>query len=204
MATAVKDLKFGMFTPIVMMIAVIWAVQILNFLTGYALNSWFGLRPLTLGGLIGIPLSPFLHGGFTHAAANTIPLAILGGIALMVARERFAQATVMIVVIGGALVWAFAWLLTWLLPFVSARGSDAVHVGASGLVFGYFGFLVALGYYERSLRAIFGAVAAIVLYSGMFFALLRIDPNISIEGHIFGFVAGIVTASALRDRAKRA
>jgi membrane associated rhomboid family serine protease len=105
--------------PIITFIIIIWVIQFANFALGYRPNIWFGLEPRDFGGLVGIPLSPLLHGGFMHAAANTVPLLILGGMAAMAAPKRFIEATLIIVLVGGALVW------------LMARGGNRVHVGAA-------------------------------------------------------------------------
>jgi membrane associated rhomboid family serine protease len=139
-----------------------------------------------LGGLIGIPVSPLLHGGFKHAAANTVPLLMLGGMAAMASPKRFVEASLIIVIVGGALVWLLA------------RGGNRVHVGASGLVFGYFGYIVALGFVERSFRAMLAAAAAAMLYGGLIIGVLPNDPRISWESHLFGALAGVAAAWMLR------
>lgn len=184
-----SSLTKGRLAPVFMLVAAIWAVQIVNFVLGYRLNIWFGLEPRDFGGLIGIPLSPFLHAGFAHTIANTVPMLILGGMVAMITPRRFVSASVLIVLCSGLAVWLLA------------RGGPRVHVGASGLIFGYFGFLVALGVLERSLLAILGAVIAVVLYGGMIFGILPTNTRVSWEGHLFGFLAGIGTAWLLRKQA---
>lgn len=184
------SLTTGRLAPVFILLMAIWAVQIVNFLLGYRLNLWFGLEPRDLGGLIGIPAAPFLHGGFRHTIANTIPLLILGGMTVMVTPKRFVSASVIIVLGGGLAVWLLA------------RGGPRIHVGASGLVFGYFGFLIALGVIERSLVAILGALVAVVLYGGMIFGVLpSVGGRVSWESHLFGFLAGVGAAWFLRKQA---
>lgn len=181
-----ESLTMTRLRPVLMLVIVIWAVQIFNFVLGYEPNQWFGLEPRDIGGLIGIPMSPILHAGFQHAAANTVPLIMLGAMAAMAAPKRFFEATVIIVLLGGLLVWLLA------------RGGNRVHVGASGLVFGYFGFVVALGVLERSFKAIFLAAAAAMLYGGMIWGVLPIDSRVSWESHLFGALAGAAAAWILR------
>ena len=172
--------------PIITFVIAIWVIQIVNWILGYRPTVWFGLEPRDFGGLIGIPLSPLLHGGFTHTAANTVPLLMLGGMAAMAAPKRFIEASIIIVLVGGILVWLLA------------RGGNRVHVGASGLVFGYFGFIVALGVVERSFRAILAAAAAAMLYGGLILGVLPGDPRVSWESHLFGALAGVAAAWMLR------
>ena len=108
-----------------------------------------------MSGLIGVPLAPLLHTGLWHAASNTLPLLVLGGLMLIAGSVRFWTITTGIVLLGGFLVWLFA--------------RNAPHVGASGLVFGYFGALLARAYFERSLLAIAIAIACatMILYGGI-------------------------------------
>lgn len=188
MALDKESLTFDFLRPIFTLLVLIWIAQIINFVLGYEPNQWFGLEPRDFGGLIGIPASPFLHAGFGHAIANTVPLLVLGGMAAMASPKRFMEATIIIVLLGGIMVW------------IMARGGNRVHVGASGLVFGYLGYIVALGILERSLRAIAMAVFAGLLYGGLVWGVLP-DHRISWESHLFGGIAGGIAAWILtRDK----
>ena len=173
--------------PVLWLVAAIWAVEVVNLLTGHALVS-LGILPRSASGLIGIPLAPLLHFGVWHAVSNTVPLAILGALALAGGRKRFWQTTVAIALLSGVLVWLFA--------------REGYHVGASSLVFGYFGAILARAFVERSLSSMAIALAAVVIYGGLFWGLLPLSGRISFEGHLFGFVAGIVVAGVLRRRAE--
>jgi len=187
-----KDsLTFEFLRPIFTLVIVIWVVQIVNYALGYRLNDWFGLAPWDFGGLIGIPMSPILHAGFGHAIANTVPLVMLGGMAAMASPKRFLDATIIIVLLGGLLVWLLA------------RGGNHVHVGASGLVFGYLGYIVALGLFERSVRAIFMAAVAALLYGGLVWGVFP-DYRVSWESHLFGAVAGAAAAWLLTRNPEKA
>ncbi len=188
MALNKDSLTFEFLRPIFALLIVIWIAQVVNFVLGYELNQWFGLEPRDIGGLVGIPASPFLHANFGHIIANTIPLVVLGGMAAMASPKRFFEATVIIVLLGGLLVW------------VLARGGNRVHVGASGLVFGYLGYVIALGIFERSLRALAMALFAGLLYGGLIWGVLP-DNRVSWESHLFGAMAGAAAAWLLtRDK----
>lgn len=182
--------KFGALTPVIVLLGAIWALQILNWLLGYRMNLWFGLEPRDFGGLLGVVGAPFLHANFTHAISNSIPLAILGGLAALTSRNEFPIATFIIVVLGGLLTWIFA--------------RTAVHVGASGLIFGYFGFLIVYGWLEKRALPVVGALAAVVFYGGMIWGVLPDSTNrqVSWESHLFGFLAGAAAAYALRTNRK--
>jgi membrane associated rhomboid family serine protease len=164
------------------LIAILWLVEILNIALQHSLSQ-FGIIPRRAIGLIGIPLSPFLHYGLNHILANTLPLAVLGGLIASLYAGLFNRATIIIILLGGMGVWLF--------------GRSAIHVGASGLVFGYFGFLVARGWYERSFLSIAASLVVIVLYGGMIWGVLPVSAYVSWEAHLFGFLAGIIAAKTL-------
>lgn len=167
------------FRPLIVLLAVIWGVEAVNLIMGHGLASW-GILPRSISGLIGIPLSPFIHGSLVHAVSNTVPLIVLGGLTLTAGRGRFWEATILIVLLSGALVWVFA------------RG--AYHIGASGLVFGYFGMLLARAVFERGIVSFAIAAITIALYGGLIWGVLPSRSYISFEAHLFGLIAGIAVA----------
>ena len=119
---------FERLRPILFLLLALWIIQAVNAVSGQALNPVFGLVPRSLPGLIGIPFMPVLHGSFSHLIANSVPLAVLGSVGLLVAPRIFPVATILIVLTSGIAVWFFA--------------RNGIVVGASGLIFGWFGFLV--------------------------------------------------------------
>tara|TARA_B100001013_G_C24503044_1_gene399954 strand:- start:216 stop:770 length:555 start_codon:yes stop_codon:yes gene_type:complete len=157
----------------------IWAVEFVNTLLGHRLND-LGILPREAIGLKGIIFSPFLHDGFGHVMANTVPLVLLGGFVTLLGRNTLLRLSASGAIFGGLGVWLF--------------GRHGAHVGASGLVFAYFGFLLARGWYERSFVSIMVSVVVLVFYGGMIFATTPFIPNVSWEGHLFGLIAGIVYA----------
>ena len=166
-----------MLLPVLSLVVTIWIVEIVNFLLGHQLTS-FGILPRSSSGLIGIALSPFIHTGFWHAVSNTVPLLILGGLTLAADKARFWMTTVSIILLSGTLVWLFA--------------RSSYHVGASGLVFGYFGALIARAFIYRSLKSILLAIITLSLYGGLIWGVLPLRSHISFEGHFFGLIAGIL------------
>ena len=165
-------------------VAVIWVVEFVNLFTGHALDQ-YGTFPRTVQGLRGIALGPFIHGSMGHVLANTPPLLILGGLSAVRGREAFPWVSLFIIVAGGAGVWAV--------------GRSALHIGASGLVFGYFGYLVGRGWYDKSILSILVAVAVIVVFSwGMLMGILPTGGIVSWEGHLCGLLAGVLVASMTR------
>ena len=175
-------------------IALIWAVELVNIYVDHRLNQ-YGVVPRTVGGLRGIPLSPFLHAGFGHLAANTVPLLALGGLVAVRGGTNFLGVTAFIIFSGGAGLWAVGRPWPW------GDGGSLVHVGASGLVFGLFGYLVARGIYERSILSILVALVVIVVFGwGILFGLLPTADFVSWEGHLCGLVAGVLVARLTRPR----
>ncbi len=168
---------------IVGFLSMIWAIEILNGLMGHRLSTW-GILPRTEIGLRGIPLSPFLHANFNHVFSNTVPFLILGGLVALQGARKLIWVSLFIIVAGGAGVWLL--------------GRPAIHVGASGLVFGYFGYLVAAGWYDRRLVSILVAVVVIFLYGGLLFGVLPTTGFVSWEAHLFGLLAGVVAARFAR------
>lgn len=178
-------LKDRLWWPLAL-VALIWAVQVVNVLTGYALNGWLGLVPRSLAGLDGVLFMPLLHGSLAHAAANTVPLAVLGALMVVTARRVLWPATGVIVVLGGFGVWLF--------------GSPALHVGASGLIFGWFGFLVVRGFVSRQLVPLLVAIGVAAVYGAMIWGVLPGRAGVSWEAHLFGALAGAAAAWWLRGR----
>ncbi len=158
-----------------------WLLEIVDTLfLGQALNG-LGVRPRTLNGLWGILLAPFLHGNFAHLAANTIPFVVLGWFVMMQGMRQFWVVTGVTAVISGLGMWLFG-------------SNNSVHIGASGLIFGYFGFLLLRGYFERSATAILLALIAVFLYGGMIWGVLPGRLGISWQAHLFGFIGGGLSA----------
>jgi len=183
MNTLTKTIFFSRFGPVITFAVIIWGIEIANLFTGYHLSG-LGIFPRTPQGLIGIPLAPFLHAGPIHAALNTIPLLILGSFVSLRGARTYLGVSAIIILLGGGAVWLL--------------GRPSYHVGASGLVFGYFGFLVARGWYDRGFSSLAMAIVTIILYGGLLWGIFPVRGYISWEGHLFGLVAGIIAARVLK------
>jgi membrane associated rhomboid family serine protease len=170
------------FVPIIALVVICWVVFVINNLMLHGALTQFGIIPRHVSSLPGIIWSPFLHSSFRHLAANTLPLLILGAMLCARSRGEFVGVTVSGILIGGG--------LTWLL----ARNS--CHVGASGLIFCYFGFLTSRAIFDRRIFNLFLAIVCLLLYGGILWGLLPTDPRVSWEGHLAGLVAGIAIAWA--------
>jgi membrane associated rhomboid family serine protease len=166
------------------LVAIFWIVTFVNeiFLRGQ-LNT-LGILPLNLVGLRGILFAPFLHGGFYHVAANTVPFIVLGWLVMLRNISDFYFVSIIAALVGG--------LGTWLIG-----NPNSVHIGASGVIFGYFGYLLFRGYFERSFVAIAISLIIAFTYGSLIWGVLPTRSYISWEGHLFGFIGGIIAAKLL-------
>lgn len=163
--------------PLVLTIlAILWAIQIINALVKYRLNV-FGIIPRQPRGVIGIFLSPLLHGNFAHLFFNSIPLFFLADFLLISGRTEFFCYTWIIVVISGLLVWLFA--------------RKGVHIGASSVIMGYFACVLATAFHRPSGVSIIIGAVTLYYFGGLLLSLFPSDVKTSWEGHVFGFLAGI-------------
>jgi len=167
------------------MTSVCWLIELVNGSVGHGF-SIFGILPRHLDSLPGVFIWPFLHGGAGHLLMNSTPLLVLGFFVALRGMGTFMLASLLITLLAGVAVWLF--------------GRSAYHIGASGLVFGYFGFLVALGWYERRLSTLLVAAGISFYYGGMLWGVVPSDSFISWEAHLFGLLAGIVAARVLAMR----
>ena len=161
------------------LLIILWSIEIVNLLTGYRLNG-LGLVPRTLGGAPGIALAPLLHGSLAHLTSNSGGLLALGGLVALRGERHFVATTIAIALISGVLVWLL--------------GRPALHIGASGLVFGYFGLLVARAWHERTWDTLAIGFFVLVLYGGLLWGLSPLQRHVSWEAHAAGLVAGIAIA----------
>ena len=134
--------------------------------------------------MIGIALAPVLHGGFGHLIGNTIPFLVLGGAIALSGLARIAAVTAIVAVVGG--------LGTWL-----TAPANTVHIGASGLVFGFAAYLIARGIYSRRALHLGAAVVVIGVYGTTLLFGLVPTPGVSWHGHAFGAVGGVIAARLL-------
>jgi membrane associated rhomboid family serine protease len=165
--------------PILVLVAAMWLLEVLDAVVAAPLDA-FGIVPRTDEGLFGIAFAPFLHLGFGHLMANTVALLVLGGLVLLTS-PYFWVVTVSVGLFGGLGVWL-------------TGDPRTVVIGASGLVYGYAAYLVALGLFRRSMVNLLVAVLVVVLYGGLVFGVLPVRAGVSWQGHLFGAVIGIAMA----------
>ena len=167
-------------------VALMWIAFFATIATHGALLS-LGIIPRHLIGLRGILFAPFLHGSFAHLLANSIPFAMMGWFVMMRDSRHFVTVTPA-AMLGSGIV---AWLL-------GAPGS--VHIGASGVIFGYLGFLMLSGWYTRSIPSIMISILVTVMWGGLVFGVLPGQMGISWQAHLGGFIGGALAARSYRAR----
>ena len=165
--------------------ASLWVVFGLNLLLPVDLLN-YGIVPRRLSGLIGIIASPFLHLGLWHLVANTSAFFVLLALTLSLGGRQAAVALTVIVLAGGLGVWLV--------------GGRAIHVGASGVIYGLIGFLVLYGFLARQWKALAASILVLFLYSGALYGLLAPRPGVSMSGHICGFLAGLLAAKLIAPK----
>lgn len=172
-----------------LLLAIMWVEEAIDFVLHGALNQ-YGIVPRNVTGLRGIVFAPFLHANFTHLVANTLPFASLAWFVMLRRMRDFVIVSLTVMLIGG--------LGTWLIG-----PSYSVHIGASGVIFGYLGFLLARGFFERSWIAILLSLAVAFVYGGALWGVLPGQAGVSWQGHLFGFIGGVLAAKWVPMQVKR-
>lgn len=168
-------------------IVLIWLIEVIDWLTvNHSLDS-LGIRPRSMSGLRGIFFMPILHANFGHVLANTVPFVVLGALVMMRRTRDFFIVSGIVILVSGLGVWLLG-------------GAGTVHIGASALVFGYLGYLLLRAFFERSWLSIIVALIVGLMYSGLIWGILPIYPGVSWQGHLFGFLGGVLAAYLLSAR----
>ncbi|WP_372343628.1 rhomboid family intramembrane serine protease [Streptomyces sp. KL116D] len=166
-------------------VALLWLLEVVDVASGHALDR-FGIQPRDPSELADVVPAAFIHFGFGHVAANTVPLLVLGFIAALSGVRRFLAACALIVVADGLGVWLVA----------PAHTNTA---GASGLIFGLFGFVLLSGFVERRPLGIVAGLLVAAYWGTTFLAgLSPANEGVSWQGHLIGLVAGVAAAFVFR------
>ncbi|WP_436492126.1 rhomboid family intramembrane serine protease [Actinokineospora sp. HUAS TT18] len=185
-AAMIAEARKALWT-MVAFLAVIWVAQIANALSGYDLSMEYGIEAWNPGSLPEIFTAPLLHGSWGHIEGNSGPLFIFGFLAAYRGVKKFLWVSLLIAVTSGLGVW-----------FLS--DTAAVTVGASGMVFGYLGYILVRGVFDRHLIDIVIGLVMALCFAYQFAALLPTEAGISWQGHMFGFVGGVVGGWVFRER----
>nr|WP_221308920.1 rhomboid family intramembrane serine protease [Nocardiopsis mwathae] len=161
-----------------------WIIEVFDFLLGGVLDHTFGLRAWQTDAPWTVLTAPFMHADFQHLMSNTVPFLVLGSLVALSGLSRFMWTTVIVMVISGVGVWLF-----------STPGT--LTVGASGLVFGYFGYTVLRGIIERRTIDIVIMISVIIFYGTLIWGVLPQQVGISWQAHLFGFIGGLIAAYVL-------
>lgn len=162
------------------MAALMWIVEVIDAIADGRLDR-FGIIPRQVDGLDGIFFSPFLHSGFGHLIANTVPFLILGFVIALGGAIRVLQVTLVVAVVAGVGVWLFA-------------ASNTITVGASGIVMGYATYLISRGVFSRRAFELIVGVVIAVVWGGMVLTSLTPTEGVSWQAHLFGAIGGVLAA----------
>jgi membrane associated rhomboid family serine protease len=168
---------------IAVMVALMWVLEIVDTIANHRLDQ-YGIEPRDADGLIGIGAAPFLHADFGHLASNTVPFVVMGFVIALSGAARVLAVTAIVALVSG--------VGTWLV------GPDHTnHIGASGVVFGYGAYLIARGFFNRSMLELAVGVLVAVVFGGALLSGLAPTPGVSWQGHLFGAIGGVVAARLL-------
>lgn len=188
-APARSDRSEG-FAIIGLLLAAMWGLEIVDTIANNQLDE-YGIEPREADGLIGIPAAPFLHADFGHLASNTVPFVVMGLVIALSGAVRVLAVTVIVALISGA--------GTWLI------GPDnSNHIGASGVVFGFATYLMARGWFNRSVLQLAVGLLVVAFFGTALLAGLAPQEGVSWQGHLFGGLAGVLAARVVHGRTRRA
>jgi membrane associated rhomboid family serine protease len=167
------------------MALVVGGLWLLKFIDGVLPEHWslqhLGVRPRQIPSLLCLPFAPLVHRDSGHLASNSVPIFVLGWLVLLSGPRRFLGVTVAVAAISGMGIWLFG-------------KPNSSHIGASGIIFGYLGFLLARGWFERKILSVSIALIVAIFYGLMLLQLLVVKEQVSWSGHFFGFAGGIAAA----------
>lgn len=176
-------------TILTISIAIFWILEILDFFIFRGSLDRYGIQPQAWIGLRGIIFAPFLHGGFAHLVANTVPFIILGWLTMIQETSDFIIVSLISGIVGGMGVWLFA-------------PPNSIHIGASILIYGYLGFLLFRGWFQKNIPSIVLSIIVFFLYGGYVWGILPSQMGVSWQGHLFGFLGGVIAARAIAKEKK--
>jgi membrane associated rhomboid family serine protease len=168
-------------------IALIWILQLFNWADHYRLDASYGILPRSIGHVGDIFTAPFLHFSWDHIEGNSGPLFVFGLLAAYRGVVKFLGVTLVVAVTSGLAVWLF-------------QGNKELTVGASGLIFGYFGYVLARGLIDRNLIDALAAVVMALSYAYILTVAIPGAPGVSWIGHLGGLVGGLASGWVFRTK----
>ena len=171
-------------------LAAVWLIQLANWADDYRLTADYGIRPQQLGRLADVFSAPFLHMNWQHLEGNSGPLFVFGFLAAYRGVRKFLGLTLLIAVTSGAAVWLF-------------QDGNTLSAGASGVIYGYFGYVVLRGIFDRNLVDTLIGVVMGASFAYMLTTAVPGTPQVSWLGHLGGLLGGLAGAWIFRDRRPR-
>ncbi|GAB5547210.1 MAG: rhomboid family intramembrane serine protease [Sandaracinaceae bacterium] len=162
-------------------VALIWVLELLSWVIPI---DALGVRPRETVGLIGVLTHPFLHVGLGHVLSNSVAILLFGGIVVLKEERDLYVTALLAALVGG--------LGTWL---IGRSGTN--HIGASGVVFGLFGYLLTTGWFERKIGSIVLSVVVLLVWGSLLLGMSPLQTFISWECHLTGFAGGVLSAYLL-------
>jgi len=182
--TVLKEFKI-----LIVSIVTFWVVEVLDVFVFQGGLDRYGVQPHSVIGLRGIVFAPFLHGGFGHLMANTIPFITLGWLTMSQETSDFYVVSIMSALVGGIGVWVFG-------------SPDSIHIGASILIYGYLGFLLLRGYFQKNFPSIALSIFVAIAYGSFIWGVFPSKVGVSWQGHLFGFIGGAIAAKMVAQENK--
>jgi membrane associated rhomboid family serine protease len=175
-----RDQRLAGFQIVAGMVALMWVSEVVDVIADHRLDR-LGIEPHEADGLIGVVTAPFLHASFAHLLSNTLPFATMGIVIAFQGAVRVLAVTALVALVSGLGAWLFG-----------AEGT--VHIGASGVVFGYATYLVARGFFNRDALELAIAAVVAVVWGGALLGGLLPEEGISWQSHVFGAIGGVIAA----------
>ncbi|MFF8190507.1 rhomboid family intramembrane serine protease [Streptomyces bobili] len=165
-------------------VALLWVLEVIDVVSGHALDT-YGISPREFGELRDVVPAAFLHFGFDHLAANSLPLLVMGFLAALSGIRRFLSVAAVITLVSGLGVWLTA-------------PANSTTAGASGVVFGLFGYLVLRGFVDRRIGDVLVGLLVGAVYGSILWGVLPTATGVSWQGHLFGLIGGVAAAVVFR------
>lgn len=178
-----RERRLAGFQVLAAMVALMWVSEVLDVIADHRLDR-LGIEPRETDGLIGVVTAPFLHAGFGHLISNTLPFATMGLVIAFQGAARVLAVTALVALVSGL----GAWLL---------GREGTIHIGASGVVFGYGAYLLARGFFNRDAVELAIAAAVAVVWGGALLGGLLPEEGVSWQSHAFGAIGGVIAAQLL-------